>query len=80
MSQPVMNIADVALPNAKPARNSHELSLLEQYMRMRETSMRICAPLGVEDHALQPMPDASPAVIAIRVNVFFIRIKSLLNQ
>jgi len=24
-------------------------------------SMRLCAPLSVEDHSLQPMPDASPA-------------------
>ncbi len=61
MSQPVMNSIDVALPSPKPAQDSHGLSLLDRYMRMRETSMRICTPLGVEDHALQPMPDASPA-------------------
>ncbi len=36
-------------------------SLVEQYLRMRETSLRLCAPLSVEDHGLQPMPDASPA-------------------
>ncbi len=28
---------------------------------MRETSLGICAPLSVEDHSLQPIPDASPA-------------------
>ena len=28
---------------------------------MRETSLQLCAPLSVEDHSLQPMPDASPA-------------------
>lgn len=38
-----------------------DASLLQQYLRLRETSLKICAPLGVEDHNLQPMPDASPA-------------------
>jgi ergothioneine biosynthesis protein EgtB len=38
-----------------------EASLREKYLAVRETSLRICAPLSVEDHALQPMPDASPA-------------------
>jgi ergothioneine biosynthesis protein EgtB len=36
-------------------------SILEHFLEVRETSMRLCAPLSVEDHALQPMPDASPA-------------------
>ncbi|HKD84250.1 MAG TPA: ergothioneine biosynthesis protein EgtB [Terriglobales bacterium] len=36
-------------------------SLLQQYLTVRERSLAICAPLGVEDHNLQPMPDASPA-------------------
>ncbi len=36
-------------------------SLLEEYLAMRQTSMQLCAPLSVEDHGLQPMPDASPA-------------------
>ncbi len=38
-----------------------ELSLLEKYLAVRQTSMHLCAPLSVEDHSLQPMPDASPA-------------------
>ena len=38
-----------------------EASLAEKYLTVREASLRICAPLGVEDHSLQPMPDASPA-------------------
>jgi len=41
-----------------PAR---EPSLLERYMDMRQTSMRLCSPLSIEDHCLQSMPDASPA-------------------
>src|SRR5579871_2845936 len=36
-------------------------ALLHDFMTVRQTSMRICAPLGVEDHSLQSMPDASPA-------------------
>lgn len=43
---------------SSPAR---EPSLLEQYMDVRQTSMRLCAPLSIEDHSLQSMPDASPA-------------------
>ena len=38
-----------------------EMSLLEKYLAVRQTSMRLCAPLTVEDHSLQPMPDASPS-------------------
>ena len=41
-----------------PAR---EPSLSERYRDMRQTSMRLCSPLSIEDHALQSMPDASPA-------------------
>jgi ergothioneine biosynthesis protein EgtB len=41
-----------------PAR---EPSLLERYMDMRQTSMRLCSPLSIEDHSLQSMPDTSPA-------------------
>ena len=35
--------------------------LLQHFLDVRETSLRLCSPLSVEDHALQPMPDASPA-------------------
>ena len=41
-----------------PAR---EPSLSERYRDVRHTSMRLCSPLSIEDHALQSMPDASPA-------------------
>ena len=41
-----------------PAR---EPSLLQRYMDVRQTSMRLCSPLSIEDHSLQSMPDASPA-------------------
>jgi ergothioneine biosynthesis protein EgtB len=41
-----------------PAR---EPSLSERYGEVRQTSMRLCSPLSIEDHALQAMPDASPA-------------------
>src|SRR5271167_1196692 len=40
---------------------SSETSLLERYLAVRRTSMQLCAPLTVEDHGLQPVPDASPA-------------------
>src|SRR5580700_770480 len=38
-----------------------ELGLNETYQGIRQTSLRCCAPLTVEDHSLQAMPDASPA-------------------
>ena len=38
-----------------------QLPLIESYFSVRETSVQLCAPLTVEDHSLQPMPDASPA-------------------
>ena len=41
-----------------PAR---EPSLLDRYLEVRQTSMRLCSPLSIEDHSLQSMPDASPA-------------------
>jgi ergothioneine biosynthesis protein EgtB len=41
-----------------PAR---EPSLSERYADVRQTSMRLCSPLSIEDHSLQSMPDASPA-------------------
>src|SRR6516165_5957379 len=36
-------------------------SLAEQFRCVRQTSLGCCAPLSVEDHSLQAMPDASPA-------------------
>src|SRR5579875_837346 len=52
-----------AIDEAKPptAVPPGEPPLLQKYLRVRDTSLQICAPLGVEDHSLQPMPDASPA-------------------
>jgi ergothioneine biosynthesis protein EgtB len=44
-----------------PVATEGEASLVEKYLAVRETSLRICAPLSIEDHSLQPMPDASPA-------------------
>jgi ergothioneine biosynthesis protein EgtB len=38
-----------------------DLSLTERYLAVRGTSVRCCAPLTVEDHSVQSMPDASPA-------------------
>ena len=38
-----------------------EPCLSEKYCCIRQTSLRCCAPLSVEDHSLQAMPDASPA-------------------
>src|SRR5208337_3725920 len=38
-----------------------ELPLIEGYLSVRDMSVQLCAPLTVEDHSLQPMPDASPA-------------------
>jgi ergothioneine biosynthesis protein EgtB len=35
--------------------------LLERYQRVRQRSLRLCAPLSAEDAQIQSMPDASPA-------------------
>jgi len=40
---------------------SGEMSFLDRYLAVRQTSMQLCAPLTMEDHSLQSMPDASPA-------------------
>jgi ergothioneine biosynthesis protein EgtB len=37
------------------------MSPLGKFQTVRDTSLQLCAPLSVEDHSLQPMPDASPA-------------------
>ncbi len=52
-----MSIIAIAPDNTTPSRSS----FLRQFLSVRETSLRLCAPLSVEDHSLQPMPDASPA-------------------
>ncbi|MBA3817773.1 MAG: ergothioneine biosynthesis protein EgtB, partial [Deltaproteobacteria bacterium] len=37
------------------------LDLISRYRTVRQRSTSVCAPLSVEDHAVQSMPDASPA-------------------
>src|SRR5262245_9509374 len=36
-------------------------ALAEQYRHVRDLTTELCAPLAVEDHVVQSMPDASPA-------------------
>ncbi len=38
-----------------------DASLLQNFLAVRAMSLLLCAPLAVEDHSLQPTPDASPA-------------------
>ena len=47
--------------NGVTSRDQGDASQLQDYLRVRDTSLHICAPLEIEDHSLQPMPDASPA-------------------
>ena len=47
--------------SSSPISTMGDMGLMEQYLRVRRTSLRCCAPLTVEDHSLQAMPDASPA-------------------
>ena len=61
MSEPAIVNANAVNGSAASSGLYPEGSLLQRYMRMREMSLHLCAPLSVEDHALQPMPDASPA-------------------
>ena len=61
MSEPAIYSVDALNGSAASSDLYREGSLLQRYMRMREMSLHLCAPLSVEDHALQPMPDASPA-------------------
>ena len=52
------------MPEATTIRTASAASLQglrEQYLSVRRCSLQLCAPLSVEDHALQAMPDASPA-------------------
>jgi ergothioneine biosynthesis protein EgtB len=37
------------------------LDLLMRYRTVRQRTVGLCAPLSIEDHAIQSMPDASPA-------------------
>ncbi len=38
-----------------------QAAVLARFRRVRAASLRICAPLSVEDHVVQTMPDVSPA-------------------
>ena len=61
MSQPVMPTTDAIPRPADTSRCPGDMSLLDRYRTVRDASLHLCAPLSVEDHSLQPMPDASPA-------------------
>jgi ergothioneine biosynthesis protein EgtB len=37
------------------------LDLMMRYKTVRQRTVSLCAPLSIEDHAIQSMPDASPA-------------------
>jgi ergothioneine biosynthesis protein EgtB len=51
--------------SSTPAIRLHEsstaMALSERLAAVRAATLRLCAPLTVEDHSLQAMPDASPA-------------------
>jgi hypothetical protein len=49
------------LPTIRRETEHAQATLREQYREVRAASLRLCAPLGVEDYSLQAMPDASPA-------------------
>ncbi len=46
---------------ADPPATPHPDQLAQRYARVRAASLRICAPLAIEDQVVQSMPDASPA-------------------
>lgn len=52
-----------AMPSTEPCSSTdlHHVSVADQYLAMRNLSRQLCSPLSIEDHSLQPMPDASPA-------------------
>jgi len=61
MSQTVTAGTTISRDNPTARPGAGRQSLVRDFLAVRETSMRLCAPLTVEDHSLQPMPDASPA-------------------
>jgi ergothioneine biosynthesis protein EgtB len=61
MLQPVMHTTEARSGSADTARCPEDMSLTAKYRAVREMSLQLCAPLSIEDHSLQPMPDASPA-------------------
>ncbi len=48
-------------PTIRQEQTPNAAGLCERYAVVREASLRLCAPLTVEDHSLQAMPDTSPA-------------------
>ena len=52
-----MSVAAAQEPGASPNPN---LDLLARYREVRDFTERLCAPLAVEDHVVQTMPEASP--------------------
>ena len=52
----------MALSSELTEQQSREATpLAEQYRRVREATVGLCATLAPEDHVVQSMPDASPA-------------------
>jgi ergothioneine biosynthesis protein EgtB len=56
-----MESASTIRDSASSVLTTGDPRLTGQYLGVRQTTMRCCAPLTVEDHSLQSMPDASPA-------------------
>ena len=56
-----MQSTAVAQNSSRVGAHTENKSLMQDFLNVRQTSLRLCAPLSVEDHSLQPMPDASPA-------------------
>jgi ergothioneine biosynthesis protein EgtB len=61
MARPVAPSTDFTDSLAGASPHSDDALPLRQYLKVRGTSLFLCAPLEIEDHNLQPMPDASPA-------------------
>ena len=61
MSQTVTAGTTISRDNPTARTGAGHPSLVRDFLAVRETSLRLCAPLAVEDHSLQPMADASPA-------------------
>ena len=52
--------SDEESPSETPLREA-ATSPAAAYLAVREATVELCAPLAVEDHVVQSMPDASPA-------------------
>ncbi|MEW6766080.1 MAG: ergothioneine biosynthesis protein EgtB [Pseudomonadota bacterium] len=53
-----MSMPHQAFPCRPPLQEREQL--LERYRRVRHDSIALCAPLTIEDHVPQPIPDVSP--------------------